>query len=196
MIVLPMFLMMPSYTSAPPDKRISTELVQQVENDSSEYIEMPVEKFSTQDGYVSSSKIIERDTLMTPIVRKSRGQYDAISKESIKAAKNYKNLYNSFIKYRNGADDNVVETFKDIASSLKYLDISESLAQYSPFDSMIDIDIIFSDGRHLSVGKFVDEDYEDVDFSVYKDGKTISGGEMDVDDLVSKIDTITHKVLV
>lgn len=63
-----------------------------------------------------------------------------MSKESIKAAKNYNELYSSFIKYRNGADDSVVETFKGIASSLKYLDISDNLAQYSPFDSMIDIE--------------------------------------------------------
>ena len=185
---------MPSYTSAPIDERMKTEYVQQTQFYSSEYNEMLIGKISTIDGYISSSKITERDTLLTPIVRKSKGQDAAMSQGSIKASKNYKELYNSFIKYRNGADDSVVDTFKDIASSLKYLDISESLAQYSPFDSMIDIDIIFPDGRHLSVGKYVDEDYEDVDFSVYKDGKTISGGEMDVDDLVSNIDTITHKV--
>lgn len=186
---------MPSYTSAPPDKRMSTELVQQAQYFSSEYIEMPVEQLSIVDGYISSSKITERDTLMTPIVRKSRGQYDAMSKESIRAAKNYKELFSSFMQYRNGADESVVEKFKDIASSLKYLDITESLAQYSPFDAMIDIDIIISDGSHLSVGKYVDEDYNGVDFSVYKNGETISGGEMDVDDLVSKIDTVTHKTL-
>ena len=193
MIVFPLPFM-PSYASAPIDERMKTEYVQQTQFYSSEYNEMLIGKISTIDGYISSSKITERDTLLTPIVRKSKGQDAAMSQGSIKASKNYKELYNSFIKYRNGADDSVVDTFKDIASSLKYLDISESLAQYSPFDSMIDIDIIFPDGRHLSVGKYVDEDYEDVDFSVYKDGKTISGGEMDVDDLVSNIDTITHKV--
>lgn len=184
--------LVPSYSSVLED-RMKTEFVQSMQYNSSEYFDDKYAMGVYPDGYISVYQFYQKDSLLTPIVRKAKGQNSSISKKSKKEYSNYWKLYTSFLEHVNNAKESIIAQFEDIASSLKYLDINDSLAQYSAFDNMIDIDIILSEGCHLSIGKFIDEEYDGVDFTVSKGRRVIATGEMDVDELVSKIHSIIVK---
>lgn len=162
------------------------------------YASQPIHKSEIDKNYTTvGDSNSELKLILTPSYIFSKAFQQNLEQDAKSYLKDqrYKSLYRSFIKncsskYPKERNDIAINLFNTI-SSISFKDL---IVQYNTYEECIDISLFLDKYIEISIGRFIDEESDNVVFSIYNNNDLLVSDEMKTKDFVRKILNIESKL--